>query len=142
MEELNLRLSAEDLAAIEKIHSRWIQEELAGNFAEMVELCEDGIILLPPNSWKVVGKEALRQFLESEDVQVQQVRITDVAIQGSGSVAYLTSNYSSDYELPGASVVRQAEGGRLWILCRSAGSWKIAVVSWSWVIHPEDRLTT
>ena len=124
------------MATIEKIHSRWIQEELAGNVAEMVELCDDGVLLLPPNSWKVVGKEALRQFLESDDVQVKQVRITDLAIHGSGSVAYLTSNYSSDYELPGASVVRQAEGGRLWILRRSAGSWRIAVVSWSWVDAP------
>ncbi len=135
-EENNSRLTAEDLAAIEKIHSRWLQEELAENVPGMVELCDEGVMLLPPNSKRVAGKEALERFLESGNVRVKDVRITDVAIQGSGSVAYLTSNYSSDYELPGASVVRQAEGGRLWILRRAAGSWRIAVVSWSWVDTP------
>jgi ketosteroid isomerase-like protein len=124
-------LSNPDLQTIEEIHTHWISEELAGNSVEIVELCTNDVVWVPPNAPALVGKEAIKQYLNDNSGELKDIQIRDVVIRGNESVAYLTSNYWSRYVAEGTSGMQEATGSHLWVLSKTAGVWQVAVVAWS-----------
>src|SRR3990172_6269755 len=125
-------LSPKNAAAIEEIHRRWIGEELAGNKSQIIELCTNDVTWIPSDAPPLVGKEAIAQYLHDNAVDLKDVRISDVVIRGSNSVAYLISGYRSRFVANGASDMQEATGTHLWVLQKTGeGMWQIAVVAWS-----------
>jgi uncharacterized protein (TIGR02246 family) len=125
-------LSDQDVEAIEAIHDQWIREELAGNSSQIVELCTNDVMWIPPDAPPLVGKEAIAQHLNDNSVNLKDVQIRDVVIRGSDSVAYLTSNYCSRFVAEGTFEMQEASGTHLWVLRNTgAGVWRVAVVAWS-----------
>lgn len=120
-------LTDTDLSAIEAVHSRWVAEEKLGDVEAMIELCADDVMAMPPTAPARYGKASLAQLLESDE-PVQDLSIVNLRVHGSGSVAYLTSNYSSR---PGENGDRESRGTRLWVLRKVGNDWKIAIMSWS-----------
>ena len=125
-------LSNTDRHAIEEIHDRWIAEELANNRMAILQLCTDDAMWIPPQFPAIVGKEAISQWLSGAEVVIKDLHTANVRIDGAGSVAYLTSNYSTAYITGDSGVIAKADGMHLWILRKmSDGDWKVAIITWS-----------
>lgn len=126
------KLSNTDQQAIEQVHDRWIADELANNSMGILQLCTDDVMWIPPDFPALVGKEAIRQWLSAADVEIKDVHVASLRIDGDGSVAYLTSNYSTTYIAERSAVMAKVDGTHLWILRKMAdGEWKVAIITWS-----------
>ncbi len=125
-------LSESDLKAISQTHQRWIGEEIANNSAATLQLCTNDVVWMPPDSPALIGKEVIDRWLAGAQVEVQSIQISNLKIDGDGSVAYLTANYSTTYISGPEAVTSHARGEHLWILRKmSSGDWKVAIVMWS-----------
>ena len=125
-------LSNQDVDAIEEVHNCWIREELAGNSAQVIELCLNDVMWIPPNARPLVGKEAIEQYLSESSEELKDVNVKEVMIRGSGSVAYLTSCYHSRFVVEGQTEMQEAAGTHLWVLHKTeGGEWRVAIVAWS-----------
>ncbi len=56
---MNLPLAPPDIHAIRALHDKWIDPELRGDIAAVLELCTDDVCWLVPNGAPVEGKAAL-----------------------------------------------------------------------------------
>jgi ketosteroid isomerase-like protein len=125
-------LSEQDLNSIKDLHDIWIAKELEGNGPEVVDVCTDDVQWLRPDGPPIVGKEEIVHYLASERVKLLTVDVTDVSVQGSGSFAYLTSNYTTRYLTEGHSEIPHEEKGtHLWVLRKEGDQWRVAIVAWS-----------
>jgi uncharacterized protein (TIGR02246 family) len=125
-------LSSNDLQAIEDIHKRWIDAELAGDGLELLRLCTDDVVWIPPDFPVLEGREPITRWLKGAEVEIKSIEVTDLRIGGSGTVAYKTGNYTTAYKAVGSSEVRGVKGTHLWILQKIAkGEWRVAIVTWS-----------
>ena len=126
-------LSEQDLKKIKDLHRRWIAKELEGNEAGVVDLCTADVQWLVPGAPPVVGKEEIAKYLAAHHVKLETIDATDPAVAGSGTIAYLTSNYHARYLAEGLSEMQDAQGTHLWILRKEGDDWRVAVVTWnSW----------
>jgi uncharacterized protein (TIGR02246 family) len=125
-------LSEQDRKAIEAVHSRWIQEELAGNAAQTIALCTADVKWIPPSSPPLETKDAISNYLNGNRVDLKSIHIKDQEIRGSDSIAYLTANYHSQFSIAGKAEPQESTGTHLWILRKASdGKWRVAVVAWS-----------
>lgn len=127
-------LANQDITAIKDLHDRWIANELAGEVSTLVDLCMEDVQLIPPDAPPIVGKDAIAKHLAATDASIEKIEITNLSIQGDGSVAYLISNYRTELATSNSSV-HELRGTHMWILGRIEHSrWLIAVMTWnSWV---------
>jgi ketosteroid isomerase-like protein len=121
----------QDLESIKDLHRRWLSLELDGRGAEVVELCTDDVRWLPCDAPPMIGKDEIAQYLAAHQVKVVAIDITDLSVHGSGSFAYLTSNYRTQYVTATHSEPHESKGTHLWILRKENDEWRVAVVAWS-----------
>ena len=125
-------LSEQDRKAIEAVHSRWIQEELAGKATRTIALCTTDVKWIPPNGPPLETKDAISKYLNASSVDVKDIQIKDLEIRGSDTVAYLSANYHSRFLIEGEVKPQESTGTHLWILRKTSdGIWLVAVVAWS-----------
>lgn len=127
-------LPERDLAAIRELHDRWIRAELTRDIPKLIELCTDDVRVLPPNAQVLIGKDVAAKFLAADETTVKDIRIEDLVIRGSGSVAYITARYFTKFALSSSEQTHEATGLHLWILRRTEeGTWQIEILAWtSW----------
>src|SRR5438552_826984 len=125
------KLTEDTVREIEQIHSSWIEFEVAGEGHRLMTLCADDIELLPPDAQPVLGRAAVSARLAHGNTRIHDIEITNRLIRGSNGIAYLTANYKTTFSSPEDSTHRQTLGSHLWILQKRAGTWVIALVSWS-----------
>ena len=126
------KLSEQDVKSIKQLHDIWIAKELQGKGSEVVDLCTEDVQWLPPDGPPIVGKEYIANYLATQRVQLLTVDAADVSVQGSGSIAYLISNFTTHYLTEGHSEVpHEAKGRHLWVLRKETDQWLVAVVTWS-----------
>ena len=125
------RLTADAIEKIERIHSRWIEFEIAGEHHRLVELCASDIELWPPDAPPVRGRSAVSEHMAQGTSKIQRVETTERRIRGSNETAYLTANYETTFSTMDDPNPRRALGSHLWILRRQADLWLVALVSWS-----------
>lgn len=124
-------LVTEDVREIERIHSNWIEFEVAGEDRRLLALCADDIEFWPSDAQPLVGRAAVSAHLERGSTRIHGIEISDRRIRGSGEIAYLTASYKTTFSSADDSNPRQALGSHLWILKKRAGSWLVTLVSWS-----------
>lgn len=125
-------LSEQDRKAIEAVHSRWIQEELAGNATRTIALCTADVKWIPPSSPPLETKDAISSYLNGNRVDLKSIHIKDLEIRGSDTIAYLTANYHSQFSIAGQAEPQESTGMHLWILRKTTdGMWRVAVVTWT-----------
>lgn len=124
-------ISQQDLNKIKDVHDLWITKELEGNGSEVIDLCTQDIQWLPPNDPPIVGKEEIAKHLAAHPTKVQSIDINDLCIRGSGSLAYLISNYRTHYLTKGHSELHESTGAHFWVLRKEGDDWRVAVVTWS-----------
>ena len=113
------------------VHDLWIAKELEGNESEVIDLCTEDIQWLAPNDPPIVGKEVIAKHLAAHPTTVESIDISDVCIHGSGSLAYLISNYRTHSLIEGHSEPHESTGTHLWVLRNEGDDWRVAVVTWS-----------
>ncbi len=125
-------LLVQDFKAIESLQRLWMDEELKGNKAALLELCTDDVRWIPPDAPVVSGKAALRDWLNSRDVQSASIQITDTDTGGSGSMAYLTSQYSKVLVPKGGFLAHTITGTHFWVLRKTPDKgWRISLAGWN-----------
>jgi uncharacterized protein (TIGR02246 family) len=121
-----------DVDEIKALHNQWIDLELSGGSSRLVDLCTEDIQWIPPNSPPLAGRQAIAEYSDNNQVDVKEIEITNLSIRGSGSVAYLTSDYLTQFLTHDSPEVHSARGTHLWILRKTeSGEWRVAVVTWS-----------
>ena len=124
-------LTEDAVREIERIHSSWIEFEVAGEDRRMLALCADDIEFWPPDAEPVLGRTAVLAQLVRGTTRIHGNEISDRRIRGSDEIAYLTARYKTTFSTAEDSSPRQALGSHLWILQKRAGSWLVTLVSWS-----------
>src|ERR1700745_358967 len=125
------QLSEDSIRDIEKMHSSWINFELAGEGQRVMAFCADDIEFWPPDARPVLGRAAVSAHLAQGTTRIYGVEITDCRIRGSNGIAYLTANYKTTFSTAKDSTATQVLGSHLWILRRRTDKWVVALVSWS-----------
>ncbi len=129
----------QDVRAIQDIHHHWLSEERRGNPVAVLQWCTDDVRWIPPDSPVLAGKEAIRKWLESNEMEIKSLEATNLQITGSGSVAYKTGDYSTTFVDPNNSEIYRVSGTHLWGLHKlSGGDWRVAVVAWNSIEEPEE----
>ena len=124
-------LTEDAVREIERIHSSWIEFEVAGEDRRMLALCADDIEFWPPDAQPVLGRTAVLAQLVRGTTRIHGIEISERRIRGSDEIAYLTARYKTTFSTAEDSTPRQALGSHLWILQKRAGSWLVTLVSWS-----------
>lgn len=126
------KLGQQDLDMIKDLHKRWISLESDGNGSEVVHFCTEDVRWLPCDSPPIVGKDAIAEYLAAHQVKIKGIDISELSIHGSGSFAYLTCNYRTQYVTEAHhSELHESKGTHLWILRKEGDDWLVAVVVWS-----------
>jgi len=124
-------LTEDAVREIERIHSSWIEFEVAGEDRRMLALCADDIEFWPPDAEPVLGRTAILAQLVRGATRIHGIEISDRRIRGSDEIVYLTARYKTTFSTAEDSSPRQALGSHLWILQKRDGSWLVTLVSWS-----------
>ena len=124
---------AADVEAIERVNLELIRAFHAGDTSAAVALVMDDAVDLPPNRPAVVGKEAIRSFVQS-DFDRFTWDFTDeiVEIEVSGDLAVMWTNYSLTLTPKDGGEPVESSGKWLKVLKRqSDGSWKFSRNIWN-----------
>ena len=113
------KLTEDAVHEVEKIHSSWIEFEVAGDDQSMLALCADDIELWPPDVHPVCGRAAVSAQLAHGTTRIHGVEISDRRIRGSNEIAYLTANYRVSFSSAEDFTSRQALGA-ICGYCKSA----------------------
>jgi ketosteroid isomerase-like protein len=124
-------LSEDAVREIERIHSCWIEFEIAGEDRRLLTLCADEIEFWPPDTQPVRGRTAVLAHFAGGTRRIHGIEISDRCIRCSGEIAYLTASYKTTFSSAEDSTPRKALGCHLWILQKRSGSWLVTLVSWS-----------
>ena len=124
-------LTEDAVREIERIHSRWIEFEIAGEDRRLLTLCADEIEFWPPDTQPVRGRTAVLAHSAGGTTRIHGIEISDRCIRGSGEIAYLTASYKTTFSSAEDSTTRKAFGCHLWILQKRSDSWLVSLVSWS-----------
>jgi ketosteroid isomerase-like protein len=124
-------LTIENVRAIEHLHSKWIAFESTGEHHSLMALCADDIELWPPDARPLLGRAAVSAQLTLGATRIHSIEINDRRIRGADEIAYLTASYKTTLSSTEDSTPKHALGSHLWVLRKRAGTWVVAIVSWS-----------
>jgi ketosteroid isomerase-like protein len=128
-------LTKDTLQTIERIHSAWIDLEVAGKTQGLLAFCAEDIELRPPDGPSMYGRDAVLAYLVKGTAQIHSIEISERRLCGSNDRVSLTANYRTTFFLAGDPAPRQAAGSHRWELRKQAGRWLVFLVSWSAVGH-------
>jgi uncharacterized protein (TIGR02246 family) len=121
-----------DLQAIRRLEQRWLAEELAGNASAVLEFCTDDVVWMPPSERTLRGKAAVRAWLAGPPPRIEDLQLSNVRIEGDGSVACKVADYQARYVPDGSSDPVTSAGSHVWVLRRGADStWRVALLAWT-----------
>jgi ketosteroid isomerase-like protein len=99
----------------------------------VMELIAPGAVFQPPGYPPIVGREAIRQFYDTEWFKLPFIEISgrpeSIVVGSSGNMAYLDGRSEMVLEVSGERTV--AVGKYLGVWRRISGQWKLAAISWS-----------
>jgi ketosteroid isomerase-like protein len=125
------RLPKDTIQAIERIHSAWIDLEVAGEARSLLAFCAEDIELRPPEGPSVHGRNAVLAYLTQGTAQIHSIEISDRHLRGSSESVFLTASYKTTFSLAGDPASREAAGSHIWELRKQADRWLVVLVSWS-----------
>ncbi|MFQ5652989.1 MAG: YybH family protein [bacterium] len=97
----------------------------------LARYAEDAIIL-PANEEMVLGKQAVTEFWKKRPYNSIELVETQVALNGSGSIAYEVNTSTFKYRLEGQEPVQEGASKNVRIWKKQAdGTWKLQVDVWN-----------
>ena len=133
-----------DVEAIKRVNVDLINALNAGDAAAAVALVMDDAVDLPPNRPAVIGREAIRSFVQSDfDLFTMNFAEEVVEVEVAGDLAVIWTNYTVTltFKNDGAQVTNN--GKWLKVLKRQPdGSWKFSRNIWNSDNPPPEGPTT
>jgi ketosteroid isomerase-like protein len=125
-------LSDDDIKAIAALQDEWIERELTGEQERLVELCTDGVVLVPPGQPPVVGRAAVSEWLGRPAAELLSLTVDIRLLRGGDATAYKLAEFQSSFLDTATGERRIVSGSHVWALERDAsGAWRVALVTWS-----------
>ena len=126
-----------DVEAIKRVNVDLIEAFNAGDVSAAVALVMDDAVDLPPRRPAVVGKEAIREFLQSDvDRFIMNFADEIVEVEVAGDLAVIWTNYTVTLTPKNDGEPIKNNGKWLKVLKRqSDGSWKFSRNIWNNDIH-------
>ena len=133
-----------DVEAIKGINADLIEDFNAGEVSAAVALVVDDAVDLPPHRPAVIGKEAIREFLQSDLDQFTMHFVDEIVeVEVAGDLAIMWTNYTVTLTPKGDGEPIESEGKWLKVLKRqSDGSWKFSRNIWNSDNPPPEEPTT
>ena len=113
------------------IHKAWLDAEGQGDIESMLSLCSNNIRLCPPDRSVKQGRLAVREYLQTSPDSIQDIEISNIHIEISGSLAYKTADFVTKLDELQQSKPRTIQGSHLWVLRREDTGWRIIIIVWS-----------
>ena len=122
-----------DVEAIKRVNVELINAFNAGDVSAAVALAMDDAVDLPPNRPAIIGKEAIRSFVQSDfDRFTMNFADEIVEIEVAGDLAYIWTNYSVTLTPKDVGKPIGNNGKWLKVLRRQPdGSWKFSRNIWN-----------
>lgn len=119
--------------AILELQERWLERELAGDAAGVLDCCTSDVEWFPPAQPALRGPAAIRSWLlERPPVPIPKVEIGRVRMEGAGGLAYKLADFTTWIDSPAQPSGTRATGTHLWMLREvKPGSWRVAMVTWT-----------
>jgi ketosteroid isomerase-like protein len=117
--------------ALIQFQERWLNLELTGRSEELLGLCTDDVVWFPPERKPLVGKLAVKAYLESARyTKIVSIELSDLFLKYSTDLAIKRANFKTTIVIDGQHVVIQ--GTHLWTLIRAvdAVDWRISNLVW------------
>lgn len=124
-------LTKDTIRTIERLHSKWIDLEVAGEAYGLLGCCAEDIELRPPDGPSVHGRDAVLAHLAEGIARIHSIEISDRRLFGSSESVSLTANYRTKFSVAGDPAPREQTGSHRWELRKQAGQWLVFLVSWS-----------
>lgn len=127
-------LSADDRRAIEALHDDWLNAELNGDAAAVLQFCTAAPVWLPPGEAPLCGRAAILDWLgKAPHVGVRRIEIDHMTIDGRGGIAWKHAAFRTTLEASAGAAESVISGAHGWVLRRDedTGKWRVAVVTWT-----------
>ncbi len=125
-----MALSRKDIITIKKIHQTWIESEIDGEVEKLLDLCSPDITFIPPDLSAVTGKDQVRNWLKTDKVKIEEIKISNLRIEGNNSIAYKAADFETIFASENNEKTR-VKGMHLWILSKINNIWLVRAVTWS-----------
>jgi uncharacterized protein (TIGR02246 family) len=124
-------LSAEDVAAIERLFDTHVELVMAGDIDAIAAMYTEDAAQMPPNSPSVYGREAIRDWFATFP-PVTEYTFTPIEIDGRDGLAYARGAYSITLQMEGVEEPVTDTGKNLGIWKKQPdGSWLIHAGTWN-----------
>jgi hypothetical protein len=90
-------LTEDTIQTIERIHSAWIDLEVAGKARSLLAFCAEDIELRPPDGPSLHGLNAVLAHFAEGTAQIHSIEISDRQLRGSSESVSLTANYKTTF---------------------------------------------
>ena len=129
-------LSNQDQTALHAIADRDTLLVRARDWASLTAEYAENAVRMPPNGPTVQGRDAIRKFLEqTPPLAAFEFHLVD--LDGDGELAFMRSNFSMTFTLPGAAKPISDSGKILVVLRKqSDGSWLRVADAWNSNLSP------
>ena len=127
---MHVGLSAEDIAQIQGIADEWVRVSLARDWDGLLALLTDDVVFLPPDAPVVVGKPAVRAFLDAFPT-IKAFTATVIGGEGQPELAWARGAFRMTIEpAPGQSVSMVGKFAATYRK-RADGGWLCASDTWN-----------
>jgi uncharacterized protein (TIGR02246 family) len=132
-----------ELEAITRVNVDLIDAFNAGDVSAAVALVMDDAVDLPPHRPAVIGKGAIREFLQLDFDQFTMHFVDEIVeVEVAGDLAIIRTNYTVTLTPKGDGEPFESDGKWLKVLKRqSDGSWKFSRNIWNSDNPPPERPT-
>src|SRR5260370_35111959 len=94
-------LTKDTIQTIERLHSAWIDLEVAGEAQGLLAYCAEDIELRPPDGPSGYGPDAVLTHLVEGTAQIHSIKISDRHLCRSSERVSLTADYRTKFPLTG-----------------------------------------
>jgi ketosteroid isomerase-like protein len=128
-------LAPADRIEILKLQALWTAVVRAGKPDRAAELCDDDIVVLPPDAAPITGREAARAWLSglTGDL-IERIEVQGVDLRGGPKAAWLTAEVTTTRRAADGARSTERER-RLWALVKDGPTWRVRLAGW----EPADK---
>ena len=125
-----LALTADDVAQIRGLTDEWVRVSLVRDWEGLTALLTDDVVFLPPDAPVVVGKPAVRAFLEAFPA-ITAFTATVIAAEGQPELAWARGSFAMTIEPAHGQQVSMVGKWGATYRRRADGTWRCASDTWN-----------
>ena len=122
-----------DRQAISQIRNQEIASFSSGDVEQLLSLCTDDLVLMPPNEPTLVGKDAVRAWARAmyQEFKIQGSYTSTADLRVVGDWAFERMSFKLTLTPVGGGAAMEDVGKGFHVYRREGGAWKIALDIWN-----------